>query len=76
VEDKSFEEQICGRCGTRYESTAWKALAIQEQIGPSEIRRLVRGWPDGTAVEVRCCGRCNKAIATKVTHQSPRVNRR
>jgi hypothetical protein len=76
VEDKLFEERICAGCGTKYDSTACRALAIHEQIEPSEIRRLVRGWPDGTAVEMRCCGRRNKAIATKVTHPSPRVDRR
>jgi hypothetical protein len=61
----------CGRCGANYDEEAWGRLQLVKSVGPEEVRRLVRGWPDGTGVEVRRCRRCRKSLATRVIGAAP-----
>jgi hypothetical protein len=55
----------CGACGAAYGDAEWQALAIAERLGASDVRRLVRDWPDAVCIEVRRCARCGHTIAAK-----------
>lgn len=55
----------CSWCRAGYAEADWVRLPITERVTPSEVRRLVRDWPDEVCIEVRCCGRCGRPIAAK-----------
>jgi hypothetical protein len=55
----------CAKCGLDYDEDAWADLLIERIIEPSELRRLVMNWPEGTRVEVRCCHGCDALISMK-----------
>jgi hypothetical protein len=57
----------CKKCGQAYSATAWSLLPIVESVSASEVRTIVRGWPDGTSVQVRRCRRCRESIPAMVT---------
>jgi hypothetical protein len=57
----------CKKCGQAYSKVAWSLLPIVESVGATEVRAIVRGWPDGTSVEVRRCRRCRESIPAMVT---------
>jgi hypothetical protein len=55
----------CRACGALYAEESWTRLVVSALVEASEIRRLVRGWPEGLCVEVRSCQRCATPIAVK-----------
>ncbi len=58
--------RACHGCGASYDEHAWGTLGVVERVEPSQVRRLIRGWPDDTRVEIRRCPRCAMEIASKV----------
>ena len=57
----------CKKCGQAYSTTAFGLLTIVESVSASDVRAIVRGWPDGTSVQVRRCRRCRESIPAMVT---------
>ena len=55
----------CTWCKAGYPEADWVRLLISERVLPSEVRRMVRDWPDEVCIEVRCCNRCGRPIAAK-----------
>jgi RNA polymerase subunit RPABC4/transcription elongation factor Spt4 len=64
-------ERGCAMCGATYDGRAWQDLALLQRIEAAEVRRLIRDWPEGAAVEVRACRRCENLIAAKVLPDEP-----
>ncbi len=58
-------ERICRTCGASYADAEWVALTISERIEAKDVRRLVQDWPEALCIEVRCCHRCGRGIASK-----------
>jgi hypothetical protein len=40
-------------------------MTLVQRIGPPEVRRMVRDWPDDLCIEVRACAQCAGPIALK-----------
>lgn len=57
--------KTCPHCQAIYPEAEWSRLEMSERIAPEEVRRLVRGWPEASCIEVRRCGRCGRHIAAK-----------
>ncbi len=55
----------CSACGAVHEPLAWSALVVLERIEPSEVERIISGWPEGTCVEARPCGCCGRRIVAR-----------
>ena len=55
----------CSACSARYDDLGWLALSLFERIESSEVRRILRDWPDTVCIEIRCCDRCGHTIAGK-----------
>ncbi len=55
----------CRTCGATYEPLAWSALAMVERIDAREVERIISGWPEGTHVEARPCGKCGRTIVAR-----------
>jgi hypothetical protein len=55
----------CRACGIAHPEERWATLALKECIAPSEVGRLLRGWPNDVCIEVRLCDRCEGMIAAK-----------
>jgi hypothetical protein len=56
---------LCMGCGMEYGETEWAGLQVTERIAPSQVRCIVRDWPETMCIEVRRCRRCGRAIAAK-----------
>jgi hypothetical protein len=54
----------CGECGSRYEIEAWSSLAFVTCIAPQEVRRFLADGAEEFCIEVRCCQRCRREIAS------------
>jgi hypothetical protein len=48
-----------------YGETEWAGLPVTERVAPSQVRCIVRDWPETMCIEVRRCRRCGRAIAAK-----------
>jgi hypothetical protein len=62
----------CSACGASYAAAAWGALPLRERIDPSDVRRLVRDWPESTCIEIRSCTQCGHTIAAKHVSEARR----
>jgi hypothetical protein len=47
-------------------------MLLSERIESSEVRQLVRDWPEDLCVEVRACRVCGHMIAAKASMPGPR----
>jgi ribosomal protein S27AE len=55
----------CGACGADHDLASWRALSLAGRVEASEVRRLVRDWPEAVFIEVRRCTRCGHGVAGK-----------
>jgi hypothetical protein len=55
----------CSGCGARYTIDAWHGLPLSHRIDASEVRLVVRDWPEGAWIEARSCSRCASLIALR-----------
>lgn len=60
----------CAKCGAAYDEAQWHQLSTVERIEPTEVRKIVRGWPDGTFIEIRMCRRYAALIARREAPQA------
>ncbi len=67
----------CGACLRAYSRSDWEVLPLVHSLSGREVGRILVGWHEARAVEVRACRGCGRAIARATSiAEAPSAGRR